>query len=641
MPRPCLLYPEPHDPPRPGCPVCQLDTPGHPRFSPAHHAHWNGLPTPAAARAEAPAACRSFGRAVPGPERQALGLAHNKDWHECTHPSRPLGKHVCPCQVCGPNCSGYISEDADAEFVEALRAAVAAAKATPFPEGRYAGRGIVIPAGGWKLFPGAYVTARFLRWDHINCGLPIEVWCIGDEGEYDHTFHLLTKGMGVTWRNASEELRRRGIVLPERLRGWALKLLLPLLSDFEQQIILDADCYPIDDPERLWDHPAIKDKSAAFWPDLQSNKWGMPLSSEQWAIFGLPTPREPIQPFESGQMLIDVRKSWNAVQVAAWLAGWMSKFDATRGAHPGVHGDKEAFSVAWRATETPYHMAPPVRWNEVAFIQHDPDGRPAFIHRCQDKPRIDFAEFTTKQKHAHGQFRSTTLHHEHYWHHCLRELRDTLRPPLPGFRDGTQDVQVWNEVALGNVYQLPERVDGWRIIDVGSHIGIFALQALKRGAAHVLCVEPWRPNGNLSRLNLAGWGGRVLLREAAVAAPGVKSVRMRASTTDPSLTAEPHVAPEGVDVPAVGLDELILQSAAGGRVDLLKIDAEGGEYPAILTATRLDLVDRIACEWHSAVPAGTPADLRAALEATGFAVELTGEGLGIGMLFAARPTTAE
>ena len=49
MPRPCLSYPDPHitpriDGPQP-CPLCTADTPGHPRFSIAHHLEWNGALT--------------------------------------------------------------------------------------------------------------------------------------------------------------------------------------------------------------------------------------------------------------------------------------------------------------------------------------------------------------------------------------------------------------------------------------------------------------------------------------------------------------------------------------------------------------------------------------------------------------------
>ena len=49
----------------------------------------------------------------------------------------------------------------------------------PFPEGRFAGRGIVICGGGAKYFPCVYVLVRLLR--HLRCRLPVEVWHLGAE----------------------------------------------------------------------------------------------------------------------------------------------------------------------------------------------------------------------------------------------------------------------------------------------------------------------------------------------------------------------------------------------------------------------------------------------------------------------------
>ncbi len=47
--RPCIdHYPEgkKHHTLTGGCPLCEMDTPGHKNFSPAHHAVWNGLVLP-------------------------------------------------------------------------------------------------------------------------------------------------------------------------------------------------------------------------------------------------------------------------------------------------------------------------------------------------------------------------------------------------------------------------------------------------------------------------------------------------------------------------------------------------------------------------------------------------------------------
>ena len=57
-----------------------------------------------------------------------------------------------------------------------LQAAVAHPPA--YPEGRYEGRGIVICAGGARLFTCAYVAIGILR-RVLGCTLPIEVWHLG------------------------------------------------------------------------------------------------------------------------------------------------------------------------------------------------------------------------------------------------------------------------------------------------------------------------------------------------------------------------------------------------------------------------------------------------------------------------------
>lgn len=43
-------------------------------------------------------------------EVAAVGLNPAKRWGLCMLPSRPLGKHVCPCTGCGPKCPGYENE---------------------------------------------------------------------------------------------------------------------------------------------------------------------------------------------------------------------------------------------------------------------------------------------------------------------------------------------------------------------------------------------------------------------------------------------------------------------------------------------------------------------------------------------------
>ena len=85
----------------------------------------------------------------------------------------------------------------------------------------------------------------------------------------------------------------------------------------------------------------------------------------------------------------------------------------------------------------------------------------------------------------------------------------------------------------------------------------------------------------------------------------------------------------------VALDDVLADT---GRVRFLKLDAEGSEFPILLTSGRLDLVGAIAGEYHELTDAQMEAldpsarvgdarydhaTLRAVLEAAGFDVELS------------------
>lgn len=196
---------------------------------------------------------------------------------------------------------------------------------------------------------------------------------------------------------------------------------------------------------------------------------------------------------------------------------------------------------------------------------------------------------------------------------------------------GPSDVIAINEIWGEACYEPDERFrvrPGWRVLDLGAHKGTFAVRAARRGAARVLAVEPEPRNVALLRRNVErNAPGVVEVLEGAVAgSAGTGVLRTSDSPTGHVLAPGGDVGAGAVEVRLVTLPELVAQ--VGGRVDLLKVDVEGGEFEAF-EATPADVwaqVDRVSMEYHGAPDGGSKDDgarrLRRLLESVGFRVSV-------------------
>src|SRR3954451_9345490 len=91
-------------------------------------------------------------------------------------------------------------------------------QASPYPEGRYAGRGIVMAAGGPRHFTNAWVTLNVLR-RVLGCTLPVQLWYLGP-GEMSEQMLDLLRPLDVECVDALEVRQRHPV---RRLGGWELK----------------------------------------------------------------------------------------------------------------------------------------------------------------------------------------------------------------------------------------------------------------------------------------------------------------------------------------------------------------------------------------------------------------------------------
>jgi hypothetical protein len=232
------------------------------------------------------------------------------------------------------------------------------------------GRGIVMSAGGVKYQINAWVCIRMLR--RLGCELPIQCWFLGDT-ERNRAWEEVVAPYGVECVDAYEVRKRHPHA---RLHGWESKPYAIQHSPFAEVLFLDADNVPVRDPTFLFDTPEYRETGTTFWPDFGR------LGPERlaWRVFGeIPYRDEP--EVESGQIVVDKRRCWKALELCHWYMQNSNNFYFFH-----VHGDKEVFHLAWRKLEQPYAM--PQRGIDAlpgVMCQHDFEGNRIFQHRNMRK----------------------------------------------------------------------------------------------------------------------------------------------------------------------------------------------------------------------------------------------------------------
>lgn len=205
-----------------------------------------------------------------------------------------------------------------------------------------------------------------------------------------------------------------------------------------------------------------------------------------------------------------------------------------------------------------------------------------------------------------------------------------LPPDWWSYDRGSWDEAAWADVVSHDAYKLAGLdLDDAAVLDVGAHVGTFAYRARRRGAALVHCYEPEPASLAHLTTNAAALGKVVPF---GLAIGEVVGTWFRAETEVENQPA------------AIGLDAAILALAGdprnhSGRVNLLKLDCERGEWSALTNVTRLDLVDRVIGEWHRAQWNGRewgPDDLTDLLTAHGFEVTVDVSAVGCGLFSAVR-----
>lgn len=197
-------------------------------------------------------------------------------------------------------------------------------------------------------------------------------------------------------------------------------------------------------------------------------------------------------------------------------------------------------------------------------------------------------------------------------------------------RDATVLAEVFLDKEYNRGFQLPENPI---VIDVGGYIGDFAIYATRYlNAQRVITIEPSPLNFALLEANIRNnnYQDRIVALRKAVT--DGRPVRMNIDTTEAGQMRVSAYYASGRDelkeVPGISLEQIVKDYDLP-RVDLLKIDCEGGEYTILLTAPApvLRATQNIVFEYHEIDNfAAMLAEVKERLMREGFAVKTCGRG---------------
>ncbi len=264
-----------------------------------------------------------------------------------------------------------------------------------YPSNKYSGRGIVSSASsGFNRFHRLIASIKLLRW--LKCRLPVEVFMYTGELTVDEIaeFQMIP--------NVTVRILRKGRTLTGGIPGrFAIKPDSILHSSFEHVLWLDSDNIVVRNPEYLFDLPHYTRSTAIFWPDF----WSSSRKNAIWKILDIPCRAEDYEQ-ESGQLLINKRLAWKALNLASY-------FTSDHTVLKVMYGDKDAYRLSWKVLNTSFYfirkflalggfdyVKPDDKnkpENKFSFcghtmIQHDPFGEILFLHTSLVKhyPQIKF-----------------------------------------------------------------------------------------------------------------------------------------------------------------------------------------------------------------------------------------------------------
>jgi FkbM family methyltransferase len=173
------------------------------------------------------------------------------------------------------------------------------------------------------------------------------------------------------------------------------------------------------------------------------------------------------------------------------------------------------------------------------------------------------------------------------------------------FRNGSLDRCIFDQIKNADEYMLKEETftSSDIALDIGGHIGFFARTILNMGAGYVYLYEISPQNIELCKKNLQKYSKQVSINRMAVWNKTGQTLYFDEFPNwgNDVNTGGCDVFSGGkIAVQTISFDQIITEITDNGkkRIKILKIDAEGSEWPILLQSQMLDQVDMIVGELH-------------------------------------------
>lgn len=293
----------------------------------------------------------------------------------------------------------------------------------------YVGRGIVISIYD-NDFPNAWVLLNELV--RLNVNLPVEVWSLpGELSEFNKNI-IQSLDIDISFH-----------VIETKVSKYAVKPFAVYCSSFEEVLWLDNDCFPIRDPNYLFDDPEYQIKGTMLWRDVcgadRAHYWHM--QGNVWKIFNIPY--NDAEECDSGQMLHNKSLALPALLMAMYFN---QNGHVYYKGYEERHADKDTYKLACQFLQFkklkelrsfgyladpnysmygfmpfgPFHMGLPNPWHKwgggSVMVQRDREGKPIFNHR-------NLFKFSTDDNNV----RHLDVANEEYYHQHIEKLRSILK----------------------------------------------------------------------------------------------------------------------------------------------------------------------------------------------------------------------